>query len=118
MDKLILLLIAIGLAYAVGCMGRSRKIGFTAAFIISLLNVIIGLIVVLCSKKINTENGNNARQWYYIRNGKRYGPFTINEMKIGVGIHYKTLVWAPGMQNWTEAYKIPELQGYLDATIM
>ena len=56
MDKLFLLLIAVGLAYGVGCMGRSRKIGFWLAFVISLLNVIAGLIVVLCSKKIEDIN--------------------------------------------------------------
>lgn len=56
MDKLFLLLIAVGLAYGVGCMGRSRKIGFWLAFVISLLNVIVGLIMVLCSKKIEDIN--------------------------------------------------------------
>ncbi len=55
MDKVILLIIAIGLAYGVGCMGKKRKIGFGLAFIISLMNVIIGLIAVLCSKKIDNE---------------------------------------------------------------
>lgn len=55
MDKVILLIIAIGLAYGVGCMGKKRKIGFGVAFIISLMNVIIGLIAVLCSKKIDNE---------------------------------------------------------------
>ena len=54
MSKLLLLLIAVGLAYGVGCMGRSRKIGFWLTFIISLLNVIVGLIVVLCSKKLDS----------------------------------------------------------------
>ncbi|MBQ9656338.1 MAG: hypothetical protein IJV38_10025 [Prevotella sp.] len=58
MDKLFFLLIAVGLAYAVGCMGRSRKIGFWLAFIISLLNVIVGLIVVLCSKKLDSVESN------------------------------------------------------------
>ena len=58
MDKLFFLLIAVGLAYAVGCMGRSRKIGFWFAFIISLLNVIVGLIVVLCSKKLDSVESN------------------------------------------------------------
>ena len=52
MEQLILLIIAVGLAYGVGCLGKKRKIGFWLAFIISLLNVIIGLIAVLCSKKI------------------------------------------------------------------
>ena len=59
MEKLFLLLIAVGLAYGVGCMGRSRKIGFWLAFVISLLNVIVGLIVVLCSKKIDDLETND-----------------------------------------------------------
>ena len=52
MESIILLVIAVGLAFGVGCLGRTRKIGFGLAFIISLFNVIIGLIAVLCSKKI------------------------------------------------------------------
>jgi hypothetical protein len=52
MEKIILLVIAVSLAYGVGCLGRTRKIGFGLAFAISLLNVVIGLIAVLCSKKI------------------------------------------------------------------
>ena len=59
MERLIFLVIAIGLAYGVGCMGRSRKIGFWLAIIISLLNVIVGLIVVLCSKKIDNVESNS-----------------------------------------------------------
>ena len=53
MEYILLLIIAVGLAYGVGCMGRTRKIGFGLAFAISLLNVVIGLIAVLCSKKID-----------------------------------------------------------------
>ena len=52
MEYILLLLIAVGLAFGVGCLGRTRKIGFGLAFVISLLNVVIGLIAVLCSKKI------------------------------------------------------------------
>ena len=52
MEKIILLVIAVSLAYGVGCLGRTRKIGFGLAFAISLINVVIGLIAVLCSKKI------------------------------------------------------------------
>ncbi len=52
METIILLAIAVSLAYGVGCMGRKRKIGFGLAFAISLFNVVIGLIAVLCSKKI------------------------------------------------------------------
>lgn len=53
MENTFLFVIAIGLALGVGYMGSKRKIGFWLAFIISLLNVIVGLIVVLCSKKID-----------------------------------------------------------------
>ena len=57
METIILLAIAVSLAYGVVCMGRSRKIGFGLAFVISLFNVFIGLITVLCSKKIeNVES--------------------------------------------------------------
>lgn len=52
METIILLAIAVSLAYGVGCMGRKRKIGFGLAFAISIFNVVIGLIAVLCSKKI------------------------------------------------------------------
>ena len=44
-------MIAVGLAYAVGCWGRTRRIGFGWAFGLSLLNVFIGIIAVALSKK-------------------------------------------------------------------
>ena len=52
METIFLLVIALGLAFGVGGLGRTRKIGFGLAFVISLFNVFIGLIAVLCSKKI------------------------------------------------------------------
>ena len=52
METIFLLVIAVGLAFGVGCLGRTRKIGFGLAFVISLFNVFIGLVAVLCSKKI------------------------------------------------------------------
>lgn len=52
METIFLLVIALGLAFGVGCLGRTRKIGFGLAFVISLFNVFVGLIAVLCSKKI------------------------------------------------------------------
>ena len=55
MERLFFLCIAIGLAYGVGCLGKKRKIGFGWAFAISLCNLLIGLIVVLCSKKKDIE---------------------------------------------------------------
>lgn len=59
MEAIILLVIAVSLAYGVGCLGRTRKIGFGLAFILSLFNVIIGLIAVLCSKKIENVESKN-----------------------------------------------------------
>ena len=59
MESIILLVIAVGLAFGVGCLGRTRKIGFGLAFFISLFNVIIGLIAVLCSKKIENVEPKN-----------------------------------------------------------
>lgn len=49
MERLFFFVIAVALAFGVGCLGR--KIGFGWAFGISLINVVIGLIAVLCSKK-------------------------------------------------------------------
>ncbi len=57
-ERLFFIVIALALAYGVGCLGRTRKIGFWPAFLLSILNVIIGLIVVLCSKKIDNNDSN------------------------------------------------------------
>lgn len=59
MESVILLVLAVGLAFGVGCLGCTRKIGFGLAFVISLFNVIIGLIAVLCSKKIENVEPKN-----------------------------------------------------------
>ena len=64
MDRLFFIVIAVALAYGVGCLGRNRKIGFGWAFGISLINVIIGLIVVLCSEKKTPEELEEKRQPY------------------------------------------------------
>lgn len=50
-EAIFFFLIAIALAYGVGCLGKKRKIGFGWAFGLSLINLLLGLIVVLCSKK-------------------------------------------------------------------
>ena len=52
MERAFFLIIAVSLAYGVGCIGRKRRIGFGWAFGLSLLNVFIGLIAVLISKKL------------------------------------------------------------------
>ena len=62
MDRLFFIVIAVAFAYGVGCLVRNRKIGFGWAFGISLINVIIGLIVVLCSEKKTPEELEEKRQ--------------------------------------------------------
>ena len=51
MEGMVLLLIALSLAFAVGCWGKTRKIG---------INILIGIIAVACSKKL--ENGNKEEE--------------------------------------------------------
>ena len=43
------------MAYGVGCLGRKRKIGFGWAFFLSVINLLLGLIVTLCSKKLEND---------------------------------------------------------------
>ena len=46
-------IVVLPIAYGIGCLGRKRKIGFKWAFALSAANVVLGLIVTLCSKKPN-----------------------------------------------------------------
>ncbi|MBQ8051085.1 MAG: hypothetical protein IJ197_05860 [Bacteroidaceae bacterium] len=55
MEVLLLFVIAISLALAVGCWGSTRKIGFGWAFALSFFNLLIGIIAVACSKKLENE---------------------------------------------------------------
>lgn len=55
METVFFLIISIALAYGVGCLGRERKIGFGWAFVFALINVFLGLIIVLCSKKKDVD---------------------------------------------------------------
>lgn len=56
MERFLLIVIAVSLAFAVGCWGKTRKIGFGLAFALSLLNLFIGIIAVACSKKLDIKN--------------------------------------------------------------
>ena len=56
METLFFLVIAVSLAYAVGCWGKTRKIGFGLAFVLSLVNLLVGVIAVACSKKLDNVN--------------------------------------------------------------
>ena len=62
MERAFFLIIAVSLAYGVGCTGRNRRIGFGWAFGLSLLNVFIGLIAVLLSKKIPQDEINKVER--------------------------------------------------------
>ena len=58
MEQLFLFIIAFSLALWVGKWGSTRKIGFGWAFFLSLINVVIGIIAVACSKRIDNEVNN------------------------------------------------------------
>lgn len=58
-ERVFFIVIALLLAFAVGCWGSTRKIGFGWAFVLSLFNLIIGAIAVACSKKIENKDKNN-----------------------------------------------------------
>ena len=62
MERAFFLIIAVTLAFGVGCMGRNRKIGFGWAFVLSLLNVFVGLVAVLISKKIPRDEINKVER--------------------------------------------------------
>lgn len=59
MERIFFLIIAVSLAYAVGCWGRTRKIGFGWAFGLSLINLFVGIIAVLCSKRIDKDSSDD-----------------------------------------------------------
>lgn len=52
MDQAFFLFISLSLATLVGLWGSTRKIGFGLAFLLSILNLFIGIIAVACSKKL------------------------------------------------------------------
>ncbi len=60
MERVFFLVIAVSLAFAVGCWGRTRKIGFGWAFALSLLNLLIGIIAVAFSKKLENDKDKKA----------------------------------------------------------
>lgn len=62
MERVFFLIIAVSLAYGVGCMGRKRRIGFGWAFGLSLLNLFVGLVAVLLSKKIPRDEINKVER--------------------------------------------------------
>jgi membrane protease subunit (stomatin/prohibitin family) len=50
--------------------------------------------------------------WHLVEGGQAVGPFSEAEMGAGLGagrIRPETLVWTPGMANWTPAIEVPKL---------
>ena len=62
MERAFFFIIAVSLAFGVGCIGRNRKIGFGWAFGLSLLNLFVGLVAVLLSKKIPRDEINKVEK--------------------------------------------------------
>lgn len=54
---------------------------------------------------MTTDNG-----WYYVRNSQTIGPVTLDELRKAVAAQGgQTLVWGPGVVEWTEARHLPFL---------
>jgi len=51
LQQIFFLLLNAALAFGIGCMGKKRKIGFWWAFVLSFINLLLGLIITVCSKK-------------------------------------------------------------------
>jgi len=64
-------------------------------------------------------NPQPTREWYYVDNNNRRGPFSMDqiEMLIGGGIIERTTpVWKSGMPGWTNAFTVGELQPLFNQT--
>ena len=56
--------------------------------------------------------------WYYVRNGETVGPMSKSELRAGLkaGDGEHTLVWGPGVSEWTEARHVAALRSELVCT--
>jgi hypothetical protein len=64
-------------------------------------------------------NPQPTREWYYVDNNNRRGPFSMDqiEMLIGGGIIERTTpVWKSGMPGWANAFTVGELQSLFNQT--
>ena len=52
------------------------------------------------------------KKYFYIRNGQKQGPFTLEQMRLQ-NITPETMVWYPGLEEWTAARHIVELSPVL-----
>ncbi|WP_171595846.1 DUF4339 domain-containing protein [Marinifilum caeruleilacunae] len=52
------------------------------------------------------------KQWYYVENGDRKGPYPANELK--GKIQKDTLLWCEGMKDWKRADEISEFKSFFE----
>lgn len=54
-----------------------------------------------------------TKAWHIAVNGQQQGPFTLDQLKplAGTTLTTETLVWTPGMANWTAAKEVSDLAG-------
>ena len=59
--------------------------------------------------------GEETGGWYYVRGGETVGPMSRSELLAGLktGDGEKTLVWGPGVPEWTEARHVASLRSEL-----
>ena len=54
-------------------------------------------------------------EFFIIKDGSQQGPFTLEELA-DAGVSSETLVWREGMEQWTPAWKVPEMKGVLSGS--
>lgn len=54
------------------------------------------------------------KKYFYIRNGQKQGPFSLEEMRTQC-ITPETMVWFAGLEEWTAARNLEELKPFLAA---
>lgn len=55
------------------------------------------------------------REYFYIEDGERKGPFTIDELKTSK-IHRNSLVWYEGSADWCLAKTVDDLRSFLEVS--
>ena len=54
----------------------------------------------------------SVQNYYVIENGSQVGPFSLDEMK-SKNINANSLIWHEGLEKWSKAANVPELQNLL-----
>ncbi len=56
-----------------------------------------------------------AKEYYIVYNGNAVGPMPLNDL-FSYGLNPHSQVWCQGMQQWAEAYTVPEVMGAINAS--